>query len=468
MSVERAMTEAGTAAAAGQETARSYTRSEDVVAREREAIGDVMKIRFYPFVPARADGVRMEDADGNSYLDFIASAGVTNTGYRHPVVAGAIRAALEANWTTMHCCYPSELAVELAERLCALLPGDYDKKAWFGTTGSDANDCLAKLVPIAAGRRRLISFVGAYHGQTAGSAALSGHSAQAKVIGSANVTKVPYPYPYRCPWGPCDADGCSLQCLRFLEEFALGAVSPAEDTAAILLEPIQSDGGDVVPPANFIPALRDLCDRHGIWLLFDEVKTGLGRTGKMFAFEHSGVVADAISLGKPLGGGLPLSAVVGRKEILDVPVFNLYTLGGSPVPCAAGLASLDVIERERLAENAARTGARLLEGLRDLQSRHPLIGEVRGCGLMVGVELVEDRTTRAPATRDAARLVYRCFELGLLVIYCGLLGNVIEMTPPLTITESDVDAALEVLERALSDVEAGRFDDAKIAPYAGW
>ena len=450
------------------EPARSYDGSESVLVRETEAIGNVMKIRFYPFVPARAEGVRMEDEDGNVYLDFIASGGVANAGYRHPAVEEAVRGALAANWTTMHCCYPSGRAVDLAERLCSLLPGGFDKKAWFGTTGSDANDCLGKLVPLATGRRRIITFVGAYHGQTTGSAALSGHSAQAKVIGAGNVTKVPYPYPYRCPFGPCDPDGCSLRCLRFLEEFALGAVSPAEDTAAILLEPVQSDGGDVVPPANFIPALRELCDRYGIWLLFDEVKTGLGRTGAMFGFEHSGVTADAISLGKPIGGGLPLSAVVGRRELLDVPTFNLYTLGGSPVPCAAGLATLDVIERERLAENAGRMGERLLAGLAGLQERHPLIGDVRGKGLMVGIELVQDRETRAPASREAASLVYRCFELGLLVIYCGLLGNVIELTPPLTVGERDVDEALDLLDRALADVEAGRFDEAKIAPYAGW
>jgi 4-aminobutyrate aminotransferase len=427
-----------------------------------------MKIRFYPFVVARAEGVRLWDPDGNEYLDFIAGGGVMQTGYRHPRVRKAILEELDRSWSNMHCCYPNSRAVELAERLCALLPGDFPKKAWFGTTGSDANDCLARLVPMAAGRRRMISYVGAYHGQTTGSAILSGHSAQAKVVGGGNVTKVPYPYPYRCSWGPCDPEGCSLKCLKFVEDFALGAVSPAEDTAAIIMEAVQSDGGDIVPPANYIPALRELCDRYGIWLLFDEVKTGLGRTGKAFAFEHYGVEADGVSLAKPLGGGLPLSAVVARQEILDVDAFNLYTLGGSPVPCAASLATLQVIEEEDLAGNAASMGDRLLDGLQVLQRQHPIIGDVRGKGLILGVELVQDRDTRAPAAREAARLVYRCFELGLLVIYCGLQGNVIEMTPPLTISERDVDEALSILDQALSDVEAGRFDDTKLAPYAGW
>ena len=447
---------------------RSLDRSEAVIAREAAAIGASMKIRFYPFVAGRGEGTHVCDADGNDYLDFIAAGGVLQTGYRHSHVRAAIDAELDRAWSNMHCCYPNERTVELGEELVRRLPGDFEKKAWFGTTGSDANDALFKLVPAATGRPRLISFVGAYHGQTSGSSSLSGHSAQAKVAGAGTVTKVPYPYPYRCTFGPCPPDECSLKCLAFIEEYALGAVSPAEQTAAIIMEPVQSDGGDVVPPDNFIPALRELCDRSGMWLLFDEVKAGMGRTGRFFAFEHAGVEADAVSMGKPLGGGLPLSAVVGRRELLDVDTFALYTLGGSPVPAAAGLAVLEVLRDEALLDNAQRMGARLLDGLRHLQMQHPLIGDVRGKGLMVGIELVVDRETREPATRDAARLVYRCFELGLLVIYCGLLGNVIEMTPPLTIDDSDVDHALSVLDEALADVEAERFDDAKLARFAGW
>ena len=246
------------------------SRTEDIWTRETQAIGNVLKIRFYPFVPARAKGVNLWDPDGNPYLDFSASGSVAALGYGHPEVREAILSELDSSWTTMHCCYPGERAIELAERLNALLPCDFPKKAWFGTTGSDANDCLAKLVPRAAGRPRLISYVGAYHGQTAGSSALSGHSAQAKTIGSGNVTKVPYPYCYRCSWEEADADACSLQCLTFLEEFALGAISPAEDTAAIIMEPIQSDGGEIVAPTRYVNALKEICDRHGIWLFFDD------------------------------------------------------------------------------------------------------------------------------------------------------------------------------------------------------
>jgi 4-aminobutyrate aminotransferase len=447
---------------------RRIDRSEAVLAREGEALGNVLKLRFYPFVAAEAEGVRVRDPDGNEYLDMLAAGGVMATGYRHPHVRQALVDELDRSWSTMHCCYPHERAVDLGERLCRLLPGDFAKRAWFGATGSDANDGLATLAPLATGRRRLISFEGAYHGQTSGSAALSGHSAQADRGGDEHVTKVPYPYPYRCQWGPCDPTECSGRCVRHIEETLLEDGRTADDVAAIIMEPVQSDGGDIVPPDNVLPALRELCDRHGILLFFDEVKSGLGRTGRTFAFEHAGIEADAVSLGKPLGGGLPLSGIVARRELLDVPAFYLFTLGGSPAACAAGLAVLDVIEAERLTENAAAMGARLLEGLRQLEQRHELIGDVRGRGLMLGMELVRDRATREPAAPETARLVYRCYELGLLVMYTGMLSNVVEMTPPLTIGAGDVDETLDLLDRALHDVAAGRVDEAKVARFAGW
>lgn len=447
---------------------RSAGSSAEWVKREHQAVANSLKIRFYPFVPARARGVRIEDHDGKVYLDFIGSGGVANVGYGDARVRSAILEELDSTWTTMHCCYPSAATTELAERLIALLPGVFAKKVWFGATGSDANEALVRLLPKATGRRRLISYVGAYHGQTGGSAAISGHSAQASSIGSGNVTKMPYPDPYRCSWGPCEPDGCSLKCLEHLEEYALNSISPAEDTAAIIIEPIQSDGGDIVPPANYLPALRELCDRYGILLVFDEIKAGLGRTGTMFAFEHSGVTADAVSLGKPLGGGLPLSAVVARAEILDADLLALHTLGGAPVPAAAALAVLDVIESDDLLTNARERGEQILDGLRMLAKRHPIIGDVRGRGLMIGVELVRDLDTKAPATPEAAQLVYRCFELGLLVIYCGLKGNVIEMTPPLTITSDDVEEMLSLFDQAVTDIEDGNFDRRKVDNYAGW
>ena len=440
--------------------ARDIRRSLEVARRDGAAITRSQKYRLYPLVVDRASGVRFWDPDGNEYLDWMGCGGAVPVGYGHPEVRDAAVAAIDKEYAHPLVCYIHEPAVELAERLIELVPGDFVKKVWFGNSGSDAMDFLAKVVPLAAGRPRIISFIGAFHGMTIGSGAVSGHGALAKPIPGGHITKAPYPNPYRCAWGPCDPEECSLRCLDYLRNELLTNVSPAGETAAVFAESIQSDSGEIVPPGNYFPALRELCDELGIWLIFDEIKTGFGRTGRMFGFEHFDIQADAMGLAKPLGGGFPLSAVVGRVEIIEVEdLYTAYTLGGHPVSCSASLAFIDVLERDDLAANAADVGGYLKEKLREMQARHPLIGDVRGKGLLLGVELVADRQTREPATQDALRLAYRCFELGLIMV---AFGNVMEITPPLTITRSDADEALAIFERALADVEAGRFDDAKL------
>ncbi|MEW6400103.1 MAG: aspartate aminotransferase family protein [Bacillota bacterium] len=442
--------------------------SRALIAREERAVGTAIKIRFFPLVVDRARGARLWDVDGREYLDFTAGWAVANTGYGHPRVVEAVKAKLDKITFASFTSVVTEPSVRLAERLCRLVPGRFQKRCWFGLSGSDANDCIAKMLPLATGRPRLLSFVGAYHGQTGGSLSLSGHSAQARFPGSGAVVKVPYPYCYRCPFGK-EHPGCGLFCLRFIEDYVFKTICPPGDTAAVVVEAIQSDGGDVVPPDDFLPALAELCQRCDIRLVTDEVKVGFGRTGRMFAFEHSGVVPDAVTMAKPIASGFPLSAVVARKEILDAGVAtHLFTTGGHPVGCATALATIDIIEQERLAENAARVGARLKSSLEDLQSRCPLIGDVRGKGLIIGVELVRDLVTREPATRETAKVVYRCFELGLVVFYVGIHSNVIEITPPLTLTADEADQGVRLLARALDDVIAGRVPDEKVARYAGW
>jgi 4-aminobutyrate aminotransferase len=346
------------------------------------------------------------------------------------------------------------------------MPGPFDKKVWFGLHGSDANETLAKLVPLATGRRRFISFIGGYHGQTGGSAALSGHTAQARFTSATPVVKVPYPNPYRPLFGERDPVEAVLD---YLENYVLRTICPPGDTAAVIVEAIQSDGGDIVPPEDSLPGLERLCRRHGILLLIDEVKAGMGRTGRMFAFEHFGVTPDAVSLGKSLGGGMPISAVVGRPEILDVgTAINLYTTAGNPTACAAALATLDVIEEDELVERAARRGALLLNRLRDLKKAHPLIGDVRGLGLLTGLETVRDRGTKEPADLEIAKVVYRAYQLGLLVFYGGIYSNVMELTPPLTLTEDDVEEGVAILDQAIGEVEAGEIPDSLLADYCGW
>jgi 4-aminobutyrate aminotransferase len=240
-----------------------------------------------------------------------------------------------------------------------------------------------------------------------------------------------------------------LKCLEFLEGEILGNLSPPSETAAIFTEIIQSDSGEVVAPENYFPALREVCNKHGIWLIVDEIKTGLGRTGRLFAFEKYGIVPDGIALAKPLGGGLPISAVVARSEIFDADLYTAYTLGGSPVACTSALALLDVIQEEGLVENAAEMGAYLMSSLRELMQDHPVIGEVRGEGLLVGVELHHVEDSEENLSDNAARLAYRCFELGLILLS---FGSVIEMTPPLTITKSEIDQGVDIFRQAIETI----------------
>jgi 4-aminobutyrate aminotransferase len=314
----------------------------------------------------------------------------------------------------------------------------------------------------------LISFIGGYHGVTGVSAGLTGHQTTARLPGSANVVKIPYPDPYRPVFGLAP-ESVGPAILDHLENYLFKTIVPPDLVGGIIVEAVQADSGDIVPPRGFLKGLEQLCHRHGILLLLDEVKVGLGRTGRWWGFDHDGVVPDLVAMGKALGGGLSLSAVVGRAEILDAATANnMYSTAGNPVACAAALATLDVIEELNLVAAAGDIGAYLLESLKQLQGQHRLIGQVRGLGCILGVELVRDRGTREPAANETAKLAYRCYENGLLIFYGGLYSNVLELTPPLTLTRADVDRGVDILDRSLTDVEAGRVTDEKLGAYAGW
>lgn len=444
------------------------SRVEEFYELDDKLIADALKLRFFPFAAESGEGCRLRDVDGKEYLDFTGGWALANTGYSHPHVKQAVidqlnRTTFASLISGMH-----EPALRLAEKLIELTPGDFPKKVWFGLCGSDASETAGRLLPLATGKRRMVTFIGGYHGSTDASMAMSAHAAQTQFIGGGNVVKVPYPNPYRCPFGD-EVSDCAEMSVRFLEEYIFKTICPPDDVAAVIVEAVQSDGGDVVPPPHFLPMLEDVCRRHDIYLVVDDVKIGMGRTGEMFSFEHFGATPDAVLLGKSLGGGLPLSAVVARQEILDVgPALAIFTTTGNGLSCAAGMATVEAIENDGLKQNARLVGAYLHDKLRALQNEHALIGDVRGLGMIQGVELVKDRGTKEPASKEAAKVVYRAFELGLLVFYVGMFSNVLEITPPLILTEAEADEGVAILDQALSDVEAGKVSDEVIARYAGW
>lgn len=435
-----------------------------LVARDAAAIAAVEKLRFGPFAIRSGDGNCLVSEDGRRLVDFSASWGAASLGHGHPALVEAVASTLRNMPGASILSTINQPAVALAEKLLSVTPGSGDRRAWFGHSGSDANETVIRTVEAATGRRRVIAFVGAYHGGTTLSMSVSGHTAQSHSTPRPGLFLLPYPNPYR-PHFPGAVGEAALAQLDYL----LATVCPPHDTAAIIIEAIQADGGMLVPPPGFLRAVALRAQRHGILLVCDEVKVGLGRTGMLHAFDADGVTPDIISFGKGLGGGLPLSAVVGPAAILDrQTAFAMQTLCGNPACCAAGLAVLDTIGREHLVDNAAARGEELMAGLRQMATRHPVIGDIRGRGLAIGVELVDDRNSREPATLVCQKIVYRCFELGLLLFYVGLRSNVLELTPPLTLSAAEAAEGLAILERAVSDVTTGRVPDAALAAYAGW
>ncbi|UDF28732.1 UNVERIFIED_ORG: aspartate aminotransferase family protein [Roseateles sp. XES5] len=435
--------------------------ADSLYTRDEAAIGNLQKLRFFPLAITGGKGARLVEEDGRHLIDLTGAWGAASLGYGHPALVEAISRAVADPAGASILSASNGPAVTLAERLLATFPGRGTHKVWFGHSGSDANEAVYRAVMKATGRSGVIAFVGAYHGCTVGSMAFSGHSVQADAAKADGLILLPYPDPYR----PYENDPTGDAVIALLKEKLLAV--PAGSIAAAFIEPIQSDGGLIVPPEGFLRKFADTCRAHGILVVCDEVKVGLARSGRLHCYEHEGFVPDILVLGKGLGGGLPLSAVIAPAEILDcASAFAMQTLHGNPVCAAAGLAVLETIEAEALAAAAERKGNLLREGLARLAERHALIGDIRGRGLACGVELVRDRQSRAPARAETAKLIYRAYQLGLVLYYVGMNGNVLEFTPPLTITETDIQEALNLLDRAFRELSA--VSDEEIAQFAGW
>lgn len=432
--------------------------------RDLTTVASIEKLRFFPFDIVRGEGCWLFGSDGRRILDMSATWGAASLGYAHPVIVEAVTTAIKNQAGASILSAVPEPSIVLAETLLSLLPGGSDRKVWLGHSGSVANEAALRSVQVATGKKRIISFVGAYHGGTYGSMTISGHSVQTHSPKHPGLLLLPYPNPYRPFLG--DSTG---QAVLDLLDYHLSADCPAEDTAAVFVEPIMSDGGLVVPPRGFLKAFCRRCQAEGILVIVDEVKVGLGRSGLLHCFQNEGIEPDLVTFGKGLGGGLPLSAVVGPAEVLDVrQAFAMETTCGNPVSASAGTAVLSTIVEEDLSAHAAENGAYLSDAIRSLAERHALIGDVRGRGLAIGLELVRDRGTKEPAQKETAKVVYRAFELGVAFYYVGLMSNVLELTPPLVISKAEIDQAVDVLDHALSDVENGRVSEKVLAGFRGW
>jgi 4-aminobutyrate aminotransferase len=409
--------------------------------------------RSYPLVIERGEGGMVQDVDGNRFLDFNAGIAVVAAGHAHPRVVKAVQEQAARFLHMSGTDFYYENMVQLAEKLAALAPGGVPRRVYFGNSGAEAVEAAMKLARYHSGREKFISFLGAFHGRTMGALSLTGSKVvQKKKFGSLvpGVTHIPYAYCYRCAYGK-SPDSCATECVKVIEDQLFKTILPAEEVAAIVLEPVQGEGGYVVPPQKFFDELRRVADKYGILLIFDEVQSGMGRTGRMWAADHfKDAVPDIMTVAKGIASGMPLSAMIARTEIMNwTPGAHASTFGGNPVSCAAALATIALLE-EDLVDNAARIGAHMFNRMRDWPKRFARVGDVRGLGLMIGFELVKDQSTkeRYPEMRD--RIEQLAFERGLLVLGAG--QSSIRLCPPLVVTRDQADFAMDTLESCIENI----------------
>jgi 4-aminobutyrate aminotransferase len=408
--------------------------------------------RVYPLVVDKGEGLWIHDVDGNRFLDFTAGIAVNATGHCHPKVVAAIKdqadRLLHMSGTDFY--YTPQIA--LAEKLAALAPGEGTHRVYFGNSGAEAVEAAFKLARWHTKRELNLAFFGAFHGRTMGALSLTA----SKTVQKKNynplvpgITHIPYAYCYRCPYNLTHPK-CELYCVRWVEETLFRTTVPADEVAAIFVEPIQGEGGYIVPPPEFHREMAALARKYGILYVTDEVQSGMGRTGKMFAIDHFGVAPDIMALAKGIASGMPLGAMVAPARIMDWEAgSHASTFGGNPLACQAAMATIELLEGSLMA-NAAAQGERLLGSLRDMQQRFECLGDVRGKGLMVGVELVKERQSKTPAADWRARIIQRAFEKGLLILGCG--QNSIRFCPALTVSADEIDVCLSIFEECLKEV----------------
>lgn len=426
-----------------------------VIAKDRRFTSSSY-IKEYPFVIARGKGTVVEDVDGNRFLDFMAGIAVNATGYSHPRVVRAVKRQAERFFHICSTDFYYESFARLAERLTRMTPMEGEKSVFFTNSGAEAVETAIKLVRYHTQRPYIVSFLGSFHGRTMGALSLTASKAKQRSFFSSflpGVHHIPYGYCYRCPYN-LKYHSCGVHCAEYLEKVICRNLMNPKEIGAIFVEPIQGEGGYIVPPPEFHQKLKAFAEKNGILYVVDEVQAGMGRTGKFLAIEHFGVEPDVVIMAKGLASGLPLGAVVAKKKYMTWKAGSHgSTFGGNPLACEASLETLALLE-EGLMANAARMGKRLLGKLRKLAGEFEIIGDVRGRGLMIGMELVKDRETREPAAKEADEIVQAAFKRGLLLLSCG--ESTIRFCPPLVVKAREIDTAVNILTDLLRETSGKR------------
>ncbi|MFA5772362.1 MAG: acetyl ornithine aminotransferase family protein [Thermoplasmata archaeon] len=423
-------------------------RAKEIIERDHKLLATSTKTA--PIAAKCAKGLLVEDVDGNTYYDFATGVSVLNVGHCHPKIVEAVRKQAGELMHFAGTDYYYDIQVRLAQKLTEITPGKFQKKVFFTNSGAESVECAIKIAKWSTMRKQFVAFIGAFHGRTTGAQALTGSKPVHKnrfFPTMPGVTHIPYANCYRCAYH-LKYPECDIWCAKILDEIYFNTILPPEEVAAMFVEPVQGEGGYIVPPKEFIAELKKIAEKHGILYVDDEVQAGFGRTGKMFAVEHHGVVPDIITMAKSLGSGIPIGATVfDAKYDFKVQGAHSNTYGGNLVACASALATIDVLENEKMVNNSKVVGEYMKKRLLELQERHEKIGDVRGLGLMLATELVENRKTKKPASEYRDKVIENCYKQGLLVLPCG--KSSVRYLPPLNVTKEQVDIAINIVDKSL-------------------
>jgi len=441
----------------------------NILERENKYMSYTTRVPYYPLVVDKAKGSIVTDIEGNEFIDFLSSAAVVNTGHNHPRVVDAINNQVNKfiHYTPAYMYH--EPHIDLAEKLIEITPGNFEKRVAFGLSGSSSVDGAIKAARSYTGRNKIISFFKSYHGTTYGALSVSGYGVEMRKRMNPlmpDVEFIPYPDCYRCMYNK-KQQSCNLDCFKYFENL-LATILPLEEIAAVIFEPIQGDAGIIIPPKEYYEKLVNFCNSNKILMIADEVQTGYGRTGKMFASEHFGLEPDIIVLGKAIASGMPLSAIVSRREILESwnSPAHFFNTAGNAVSCSASIATINVIKDEELIRNTNKQGNYILDRFKSIMDKYECIGDVRGKGLFIGIDIVKNRETKERDITKTAKICWRCWERGLILAFFS--GSVLRVAPPLILNSQEAERAMDIIEKSILEVEDGLVSDEVLKEIKGW